>query len=197
MNAESPDTLFYHGTPVSSSWELTGLLLRDFFYAADTAALSQSLTAMSNYFIQEQHVTIKEVNWREVEYDFNRLFVGPQAVLAAPYSSVYLDAETLLMGKSTQQVKELYQALGIIIANENQTPEDHISYEIEACLLLVKNNTANAHHDALCWFISEHLALWLPQFVEKIINNAVTPSIKAAAMLLTNWFGELKSRVLL
>lgn len=197
MNAESPDLLSYHGTPVSSPWELTGLLLRDFFYAEDAETICKSLTAMSQFFTQEQPINLTTADWLEVEYDFNRLFVGPQAVQAAPYSSVYLDAETLLMGKSTQQVKELYQALGIIIANENQTPDDHISYEIEACLLLVKNNTTDAHREALCWFVSEHMALWLPQFVEKIINNAVTPSIKAAAMLLTNWFGELKSRVLL
>ncbi len=197
MNAEFPDTLFYRGTPMSSSWELTGLLLRDFFYAKDAAALSQCVTAMSPFFSQEQKITLPAEDWRETEYDFNRLFIGPQSVQAAPYSSVYLDAETVLMGKSTQQVKELYQALGVINANENQIPDDHISYEIEVCLLLAKNSTTPAHHEALCWFVSEHMALWLPLFVEKIINNAATPSIKAAAMLLTNWFGELKSRVLL
>ncbi|WP_194206896.1 molecular chaperone [Superficieibacter sp. 1612_C1] len=197
MNAVSPDTLFYHGTPISSPWELTGLLLRDFFHAADAATLRQSLTALSALFPQEQRLMPSQPDWREVEYDFNRLFVGPRALLAAPYSSVYLDSETLLMGKSTQQVKELYQALGLSIANENQIPEDHISYEIETCLLLVKNKSTDAAYNALQWFVTEHLDLWLPQFVEKIASHASTPAINAVATLLTNWFGELKSRVLL
>lgn len=98
-----------------------------------------------------------------------------------PYSSVYNDFDALLMGKSTQQVKEILNALNLNIANENQTPEDHISCEIELCLLLADNQP-----ELLARFVSGHVNLWLPLFIEKIKEHAQTQPLQLAAALLSD-----------
>lgn len=190
MNTLTDDKLIYRGSPVASSWAFAGLLLRDFFHAADGATLRQSLENAGCFFNKEQRDTLFSADWLAVEYDFNRLFVGPMKLLAPPYSSVYNDSDALLMGKSTQQVKEILNALNLNIANENQTPEDHISCEIELCLLL-----ANNQPELLARFVTGHVNLWLPQFIEKIKEHAQTQPLQLAADLLSDWLSELKTRV--
>ena len=65
------------------------------------------------------------INWQAEEYAFNRLFVGPQAVPAPPYASVYLEAEPRLMGNAATDMREILQALGLA-APEGQ-PDDFIA----------------------------------------------------------------------
>lgn len=195
MNTQPQDMLVYRGMPVASQWELTGLLLRDFFHAENANALRQSMIEINNLPNKKQYITDHTIDWLIVEYEFNRLFVGPMTLQAAPYSSVYNDPDPLLMGKGTQQVKDIFQALGLNIAKENQIPEDHISYEIELCLLLDANLHSGANKDLLARFVNDHIALWLPLFIEKIISNAKTQPLQQAATLLSEWFSELKTRV--
>lgn len=190
MNSLTQEMLLYRGAPVTSSWVLTGLVLRDFFHATEANSLRQSMEAIGNILSQEQLDTLENADWLAVEYEFNRLFVGPMKLQAPPYSSVYNNSDALLMGKGTQQVKEVLNALNLNIDNENQIPEDHISYEIELCLLLVNNQP-----ELLTRFVSGHVNLWLPLFIEKIKEHAQTQPIQLAAALLSDWLNELKTRV--
>lgn len=195
MNTSSQEMLLYRNTPVATLWHLTGLVLRDFFHAENSDSMRSSLGEISHFIDKKQQYDIESIDWLMVEYEFNRLFVGPAKLQAAPYSSVYNDPDSILMGKGAQQVKEVLNALGLNIENENQIPEDHISYEIELCLLLVDNAQQNDNQKLLHRFVTDHVNLWLPLFLEKIISNAKTQPIQLVATLLSDWFSELKTRV--
>ena len=73
----------------------------------------------------------------ELTIDHARLFVGPFALLAPPYGSVYLEGERRLMGDSTLAVGECYREVGLeVAAGFNGTP-DHIAAELEFMHFLV------------------------------------------------------------
>lgn len=113
-------------------------------------------------------------DWEQVEFDFNRLFVGPMALAAPPYASVYLDPEPVLMGRSTLDVREVYHFLGLASPAENSLPDDHIALELDACVAMHSAFTQNCttELDAV-WrvFLQHHLQQWIPKFVARIKNN--------------------------
>lgn len=176
-----------------SSFELTGLAFRDFFNAEDMTSRQRA----TGQLCPESGKWL-EAAWLDMEYDFSALFLGPMAPLAAPYASVYLDDEPLLMGATTLGVREFLHSVGLFVSEENRIPDDHISFELELVVMLSAcARKSPQYHDALNRFVCGHLELWLPAFIEKINNNAKTSAIKHIALLLTNWFDELKARVIL
>ena len=96
--------------------------LRDFF--SSTNAEAEALAAAATRFAPVE-ILPDSINWQAEEYAFNRLFVGPQAVPAPPYASVYLEAEPRLMGNAATDMREILQALGLA-APEGQ-PDDFIA----------------------------------------------------------------------
>lgn len=172
-------------------FEKKGLQLRDFYIQGDSQHLKNNAEALA--LLPTAQATYP---WQEAEYDFNRLFVGPAALLAPPYSSVYLGDEPLIMGAATLNVRELMQSLGLMINREDNIPDDHISYELElAVLLFINAGKTPELIPFLQRFVSQHLTLWVPMFIEKITNNASSTVMKLAALELSHWIEELKTRV--
>lgn len=139
--------------------------------------------------------------WRDAEYAFNRLFVGPMTVPAPPYASAWLETEPRLMGESTMDVRALYHALGYAVPDEGTAPDDHLSFELDAALALLALNdaprpAANAQreerglavNDAWCWLVAEHMGAWVPRFVQRALAEpGVPPVIARALALLLCW----------
>ncbi|MBW1770891.1 MAG: molecular chaperone TorD family protein [Deltaproteobacteria bacterium] len=69
--------------------------------------------------------------------DFARLFVGPYALLAPPYGSVYLDGERKVMGDSTMDVCMRYAEVGLQLADHFKEVPDHIAAELEFIYFLI------------------------------------------------------------
>ena len=111
---------------------------------------------------------------------------------------VALTIGSLLWWPTTLSVRAFLQRMGLAVAAENSVPDDHISHEIELVVMLsVHARHSPQYQDALARFVCGHLELWLPAFIEKINLNAKTSAIKRLALQLTNWFDELKTRVIL
>ncbi len=169
--------------------------LRDFFSSTDADALA----AASTRFAPVETLP-DNINWQAEEYAFNRLFVGPQAVPAPPYSSVYLEAEPRLMGNAAADMREILQALSLA-APEGQ-PDDFIACELEAwgmLTLLLRpecGDPLRVHaREALAWLVDEHMALWLPAFAERARKaDAPTPAIQAALRCLEYWLRHCTQR---
>ncbi len=139
--------------------------------------------------------------WRDAEYAFNRLFVGPMAVPAPPYASAWLETEPRLMGESTMDVRALYHALGYVVPDEGTAPDDHLSFELDAALALLalhdaSRPAASAEHEerglavneAWCWLVAEHMGAWVPRFVQRALAEpGVPPVIARALALLLCW----------
>ena len=127
----------------------------------------------------------------ELAIDHARLFVGPFALLAPPYGSVYLEGERRLMGDSTLAVGECYQEVGLeLAAGFNGTP-DHIAVELEFMhFLVVKELDAlaggNLDRAQNFWqkqraFLERHLAAWVPDFSRSVEEQAQTIFYKSLA----------------
>jgi TorA maturation chaperone TorD len=129
-------------------------------------------------------------DWRQVEFAFNRLFVGPKSLLAPPYASVYLEPEPQLMGRTTLQIRELYTLLDLSSPWKNVVPDDHISLELDAYrqLLAAEAVTHAPELELARSYLATHLRGWLPSFIARIQEAGVTPpAIWFVAARLAAW----------
>ena len=120
-------------------------------------------------------------DWDSVEYGFNRLFVGPAALSAPPYASVYLDGtHRQVMGQTTTRIRELYQALGLASPWLNKIPDDHLALELDA-LWQVLDTYQRLPGEPLrqaAAYLCRHLLRWVPRFVEQVRHaDAVHPAL--------------------
>lgn len=151
--------------------------LRDFFMARNGAELARAYTGLVNH---SNAPAPRVAEWSSVEFAFNRLFVGPRALLAPPFSSIYLDSEPRLMGQATLKVRYLYQMMGLTSPWLNAVPDDHLGLELDAYYQLrtalgrVNSNELQALRQ---YFLHNHLKCWLPKFVAKV---KATPDVPAA-----------------
>lgn len=172
--------------------ELSGLLLRDFFNTDSSASLMSAYSALN----PRQAPTLTEQEWLGIEYDFNALFIGPQKLKAAPFASVYLEEEALVMGRTTLDIREFMASVGLYVNKENIIPDDHISYVLELAVLLSANVRQTAEYEeAFRQYVLTYLAQWVPLFIEKIKINARTAALRAVAEKLAFWLDELKTGV--
>jgi len=132
-----------------------------------------------------------EISQDSLEADFNRYFIGPDSPIASPYASIYLDKQEVVMSKSTEKVRELYDLMGLKNPLKDTQPEDFIGLELDAyyqLLFLEKEKNINYLHDFRLYFLFEHIQKWIFDFVEKIQSNEKESS--AAINLIAQ---ELKS----
>lgn len=140
--------------------------LRDFFagmHAGDMQAAAGAIAAQSGPLPAV-------LDWEEVEFTFNRLFVGPMALQAPPFASVYLESEPRLMGPSTLKVREVYRNLGLASPQENSLPDDHLALELDACVVM-QSLVASGHSEYVqMWtdFVQGHMARWVPGFIARL-----------------------------
>jgi TorA maturation chaperone TorD len=183
------------------------LALRDFFAATDADALKDAACRIAESVGAEIPA---HTDWTAVEYEFNRLFVGPAALQAPPFASAWTESDRALMGKAALEARETYHRLGLAVPGEGVIPDDHLAYELEAVLamkslLAVRGVAAEAdasgnagpgndHSDAgvadlHAWFVGEHLERWLPPFMQAVRENAEKGGVVAMATdALTVWF---------
>jgi TorA maturation chaperone TorD len=161
--------------------------IRDFFLAGNAYELKRSYQELVEY---SQNDVVVVTDWQEVEFAFNRLFVGPAALEAPPFSSVYLDAESLVMGKTTLAVREMYGALGLESPWKNSLPDDHISLELDAVLALkhAARQTEQEEIEELRKRFLQHMEAWVPMFAERILKAPSShPAINYVAVCLFDW----------
>jgi TorA maturation chaperone TorD len=130
--------------------------------------------------------------FKKLAIDHARLFVGPFALLAPPYGSVYLEGERRLMGDSTLAAGECYQEFGLeVAAGFNGTP-DHIAVELEFMhFLIVKEmsaliggelDRAQNFRQKQRVFLQRHLAAWVPDFSRSVEEQAQTGFYQGLAL---------------
>ena len=113
-------------------------------------------------FIREL-TNLSQIPIGQVQGEYTRLFVcAYPRVICSPYESA--NREGVLMGKSTQDVFEIYQEWGIEAETGNV---DHVGSELEflAFLLTIGSNEALA--DAY-QFMDDHMLRWMPAFASDL-----------------------------
>jgi TorA maturation chaperone TorD len=184
--------------------------LRDFFAAANAAELRGAALRISRHFGLELE---EPADWTGVEYDYNRMFIGPAAVPAPPYASAYQE-EPALMGAPALEARRFYRELGLTLPDQGTTPDDHLAYELDALVALLSplahdQGGPDAPDDSgdlgdlgdlgdpesvearerAARFVRGHMAAWLPRFIDAARGaSPATRPVATAVEALSQWF---------
>jgi TorA maturation chaperone TorD len=118
----------------------------------------------------------------ELEFDFNRMCIGPYKLLVAPYEGVYRSGNHVMNTDETVRVAEFYQEIGLVIDEKFNEPADFIGNELEFlyCVHALASeqkaaNNIDAYDELTAIadeFITKHLGTWITPFCEGINTHA-------------------------
>ncbi|HDR2890943.1 TPA: Tat proofreading chaperone DmsD [Enterobacter asburiae] len=122
---------------------------------------------------------------------WQRLFIGPYALPAPPWGSVWLDRESVLFGESTLALRQWMRENAIAFDMQQNEPEDHIGTLLMLAAWLAENGRDTECDQLLAW----HLLPWSPRFLSVFIDNAGHPFYvalgKLAQLTLADWQSTL------
>jgi TorA maturation chaperone TorD len=134
---------------------------RDFFYSSGGHEIMQSFKRLSRLFKEKIG---SDISWLEIEFQFNRLFVGPGQVTAPPYASVYLEKQPVLMGPTTLGIRCIYASLELEVPDKGRIPDDFIAYELDALNVILTRDPLDVA--VLEQLLDRHMIQWIPKFCE-------------------------------
>lgn len=126
-------------------------------------------------------------------WDFNRLFVGPGEMRAAPWESVYRSRTKLTFQEPTLAMRALYERFGFESPAIHREPDDHLALELDF-LAALSGLAAEAARDgdgerlAACFeaqqaLLEQHLLAWAPRCLALVIEHADTDYYRGVARL--------------
>ncbi|MBZ0156576.1 MAG: molecular chaperone TorD family protein [Alphaproteobacteria bacterium] len=126
-----------------------------------------------------------------IEFEYNRLFVGPTRLVAPPYESVYRTEHRVVMGDTTLAVRNAYHEIGFRITRETREPDDHIAAELaylsflqSRCLQAIEREEMHEIRRLIRAeqaFLHEHLLTWVAEFCRMIQEGTRSAFFKALA----------------
>lgn len=125
-------------------------------------------------------------NHDRLDEAYQELFLGPNALPAPPWGSVYLDKESVLFGDSTQALQAFMHAHQIDFSSGMYEPEDHIGLLLMLAAYLAENKP-----DLLPVFLKAHVLTWGYRYLALMGEQTRYPFYCALAQLtqltLENW----------
>lgn len=122
---------------------------------------------------------------------WQRLFIGPWALPAPPWGSVWLDRESVLFGDSTLALRQWMRDNGIVFEMAQNEPEDHFGTLLLLAAWLTENGRNAERDQLLAW----HLLPWSSRFLTVFVENAGHPFYQAlgqlAQLTLADWQSTL------
>lgn len=129
----------------------------------------------------------------DLAVEYTRLFIGPGKHIS-PHESVHTEGhDESLWGRSTVEVKDFIESVGIEFRPDYHGIPDHISVELE---LMQKLTEAEAkawqrgdYAEATMWlqleqeFTDKHLARWVPAFCKQVVGQAELSFYSEMAMV--------------
>ncbi len=120
-----------------------------------------------------------------LEYEFNRLCVGPYKIPVPPYESVFVSGRRQLLTDETSDVIDAYQEVGLMASPTWGEPADYIGTELEfmsymESLLLNPKCDGFQKPPAVLRqladdFLTDHLGKWYQEFTQQIIQHSQHP----------------------
>lgn len=122
---------------------------------------------------------------------WQRLFIGPWALPAPPWGSVWLDRESVLFGDSTLALRQWMRDNGIAFEMAQNEPEDHFGTLLLLAAWLAETGREAERDQLLAW----HLLPWSTRFLSVFVENAGHPFYQAlgqlAQLTLADWQSTL------
>ncbi|MFO6297378.1 Tat proofreading chaperone DmsD [Rahnella selenatireducens] len=114
----------------------------------------------------------------ELNEAWQRLFVGPYALPAPPWGSVYLDKESVIFGDSTLALRQWMRVNHIEPHLTQAEPEDHIGLMLMMSAWLAENSP-----QLLGEYLTAHLLPWSGRYFELLRIKAEHPWYEGVAVL--------------
>jgi TorA maturation chaperone TorD len=143
-------------------------------------------------FKEELIENFKATSEEPLSEAFQRLFVGPYALPAPPWGSVWLDRENVLFGDSTLALRQWMRENGISFESEQNEPEDHFGTMLMLGAWLKENNRDEEWQQLLGW----HLLPWSGRFLEEFIAHAEHPFYRSLGELAQQTLAFWKTQLL-
>jgi putative dimethyl sulfoxide reductase chaperone len=166
---------YYHGDLIKVTaidWANLGELLRTITVLSESELGNQAISIFDE---------VSEESLQTFGFDYNRLFVGPNRLLASPYESTYSNVEGNIMQQETIKVRNFYHYEGLQVAEEGQFPDDHIQYELEFICYLLNQNEKESD---LNLFLENHFFKWVNKHCERVEEHSQNRLTLAFAYLL-------------
>jgi TorA maturation chaperone TorD len=184
--------------------EMTSDLLKQIKDPSMLEVLSDLGIRLNNGFLEKPEHQLLE----DLAVEYARLFIGPGKHFS-PHESVHHEREDgrwgQLWGPSTAEVKKIIESAGLSYQSEYTGLPDHISVELEFMQQVTlaeekawddgDKNLALAYLGNEKKFIEEHLAEWIPDFCDKVINGAELPFYRVMAELTKKFIEFEKNEV--
>lgn len=122
---------------------------------------------------------------------WQRLFIGPWALPAPPWGSVWLDKESVLFGDSTLALREWMRATGIALSEQRSEPEDHFGILLLLAAWLCESAQDEAFNQLLAW----HLLPWSGRFLSVFVAEANQPFYQALGQLAQETLAQWQARL--
>ena len=148
--------------------------------------------------VQAMDASFRETRREDLRVDYTRLFLGPFAIRAKPYGSVYLDGPNVVMGDSTMAVLALYREGGFRVDEAFTEMPDHVAVELEFLYLLNarlgEGDVETIERDRLARLerrlLDEHLGRWMIPFTAAMKSGAGTDFYRKLADLTRAFIAE-------
>lgn len=147
---------------------------------------NEKMNAALDYFY---HFT--DCHLEEFEFDFNKLFVGPNRLEASPYESSYRNKNGAVLQGETLAVRRFYETAGLVLKKKNIEPEDHIAFELEfICYLLDKSLINDDCFYLYREFLKQHMFPWVEHHCELVREKTKNHLIIGISYLLQGLMEE-------
>lgn len=167
----------------------SGRLLGAIFYLSPQHPSSQSvLSFFQQPDWQQQWLELKHAGSliplieqglsEDLEEQYQRLFIGPNQLIAPPWGSVYLDPESVIFGNSLLALRDFLQQQQIIFEANSNEPEDHFGLMLMLAAYIAENKPS-----LLTEFLTQHLLPWSGRYLELLSQQTESPFYQAMALL--------------
>lgn len=167
-------------------------------FERDDSLLSKGYGLMVNYLKYRDSGTRQDL-----AVDYAHVFLGAgnyDKIMAPPYESVFTCEKPLLMQDARDKALSYYRELGHDLPEDNTTPEDHISFELQFVALMA-DGAASALDDGdeesfahllelQRGFFRYHQANWIPRFCDAIEEHARTDFYRGVSLLTRGYLEE-------
>ena len=157
-----------------------------------------------NYLKEAEKRDLAQVEM-ELAADYAGLFLGLWGKPLHPSESVCRSKGHLLIQESRDRVLKIYRMMGVDKVSEFREPEDHIAIELQFMAYLCRKivdflkqdnlNTVVEYLNVQKDFLKNHLAVWIPQFCQDIIQSPARGFYKGIAKI-TDKFVETDQEVI-